>query len=77
MVRHPTLPGKGSPNPIACILSFAMCLHFIRPRGRRESCWTGESSMSRRKGFRTADIMQDGMTKVATAAMTSAIVGTR
>ena len=61
-------------NPIACILSFAMCLRYSF--GRIEDAKLLEAAVERvlAEGLRTGDIMQPGMTKVGTAAMTDAIL---
>jgi 3-isopropylmalate dehydrogenase len=70
----PDIAGKGLANPIACILSFAMCLRYSLGRG--EDATLLEKAVERvlSEGFRTADIMQPGMTKVGTAAMTDAVL---
>jgi 3-isopropylmalate dehydrogenase len=70
----PDIAGQGLANPIACILSFAMCLRYSF--GRVEDAKHLESAVERvlAEGYRTQDIMQSGMTKVGTAAMTDAIL---
>ncbi len=70
----PDIAGQGVANPIACILSFAMCLRYSF--GRVDDARLLERAVERvlADGYRTADIMQDGMTKVGTAAMTAAIL---
>jgi 3-isopropylmalate dehydrogenase len=70
----PDIAGQGVANPIACILSFAMCLRYSF--GRVDDARLLESAVERvlADGYRTADIMQDGMTKVGTSAMTAAIL---
>jgi 3-isopropylmalate dehydrogenase len=70
----PDIAGQGLANPIACILSFAMCLRYSF--GRTEDAKLLEAAVERvlAEGFRTGDIMQPGMTKVGTAAMTDAIL---
>jgi len=70
----PDIAGQGLANPIACILSFAMALRYSF--GRIEDAKLVESAVDRvlAEGFRTADIMQPGMTRVGTAAMTDAIL---
>src|ERR1700760_521311 len=70
----PDIAGKGLANPIACILSFAMCLRYSF--GRIEDAQLIERAVDRvlAEGYRTADIMQPGMTKVGTTAMTDAIL---
>ena len=70
----PDIAGKGLANPIACILSFAMCLRYSF--GRIEDAQLLERAVDRvlAEGYRTADIMQTGMTKVGTSEMTNAIL---
>ncbi len=70
----PDIAGQGLANPIACILSFAMCLRYSF--GRTEDAKLLEDAVDRvlSEGLRTADILQPGMTKVGTAAMTDAIL---
>src|SRR5215472_16714747 len=70
----PDIAGKGLANPIACILSFAMCLRYSF--GRSEDAALLEKAVERvlSEGYRTADIMQPGKTKLGTAAMTDAVM---
>jgi 3-isopropylmalate dehydrogenase len=70
----PDIASKGLANPIACILSFAMCLRYSF--GRIEDAQLLERAVDRilADGYRTADIMQPGMTKVGTSEMTNAIL---
>ena len=70
----PDIAGQGIANPIACILSFAMCLRYSF--NRIEDAQLVERAVDRvlADGFRTADIMQPGMTKLGTATMTDAIL---
>jgi 3-isopropylmalate dehydrogenase len=70
----PDIVGKGLANPIACILSFAMCLRYSFGRG--EDAKLLEKAVERvlSEGYRTQDIMQPGMNKVGTAAMTDAVM---
>jgi 3-isopropylmalate dehydrogenase len=70
----PDIAGKGLANPIACILSFAMCLRYSF--GRIEDAQLLERAVDRvlAEGLRTADIMQPGMTRLGTAQMTDAIL---
>jgi 3-isopropylmalate dehydrogenase len=70
----PDIAGRGLANPIACILSFAMCLRYSF--NRIEDAQLLERAVDRvlAEGYRTADIMQPGMTKVGTAQMTDAIM---
>jgi len=70
----PDIAGQGLANPIACVLSFAMCLRYSF--GRLEDAKLLESAVERvlAEGYRTQDIMQPGMTKVGTVQMTDAIL---
>ena len=70
----PDIAGKGLANPIATILSFAMCLRYSF--GRAADATLLEKAVERvlAQGYRTGDIMQPGMTKLGTGAMTDAIL---
>jgi 3-isopropylmalate dehydrogenase len=70
----PDIAGQGLANPIACILSFAMCLRYSF--GRVDDANLLELAVERvlADGYRTADIMQPGMNRVGTTAMTDAIL---
>jgi 3-isopropylmalate dehydrogenase len=70
----PDIAGQGIANPIACILSFAMCLRYSF--GRVEDAALLEKAVDRvlADGIRTADIMQPGKTKVSTTQMASAVL---
>jgi len=70
----PDIAGQGLANPIACILSLAMCLRYSF--GRVEDAKLLEKAVERvlAEGYRTGDIMQPGMTKVGTTAMTDTIL---
>ena len=70
----PDIAGKGLANPIAGLLSFAMCLRYSF--GRIEDANLLEKAVEQvlAEGYRTGDIMQPGMNKVGTAAMTDAIL---
>jgi 3-isopropylmalate dehydrogenase len=70
----PDIAGQGIANPIACILSFAMCLRYSF--GRIEDAALLEKAVDRvlADGLRTADIMQPGKTKVSTTEMASAVL---
>ncbi len=70
----PDIAGKDLANPIASILSFAMCLRYTF--GRKEDALLLEKAVDHvlSEGYRTGDIMQPGMTKVGTSAMTDALL---
>ena len=70
----PDIAGKGLANPIAAILSFAMCLRYSLGRGEDASLLEKAVERVLAEGYRTPDIMQPGMTKVGTSAMTDAIL---
>jgi 3-isopropylmalate dehydrogenase len=70
----PDIAGKDLANPIAAILSFGMCLRYSF--GRVADAVLLDKAVERvlAEGYRTGDIMQPGMNKVGTAAMTAAII---
>jgi 3-isopropylmalate dehydrogenase len=70
----PDIAGKDLANPIASILSLAMAFRysFARPDGAALVDKAVELVLS--EGYRTGDIMQPGMTKLGTKAMTDAIL---
>jgi 3-isopropylmalate dehydrogenase len=70
----PDIAGKGLANPIASILSFAMCLRYSF--GRKDDAALLDKAVEQvlAEGYRTGDIMQPGMTKVGTTGMTDAVL---
>jgi 3-isopropylmalate dehydrogenase len=70
----PDIAGKGLANPIATILSLAMCLRYSFGRGEDAALLEKTVERVLAEGYRTSDIMQPGMTKVGTSAMTDAIL---
>jgi len=70
----PDIAGRDLANPIATILSFGMCLRYSF--GRVEDAVLLDKAVERvlAEGYRTGDIMQPGMTKLGTKAMTDAIL---
>jgi 3-isopropylmalate dehydrogenase len=70
----PDIAGQGLANPIATILSFAMCLRYSF--GLKDEATRLEKAVDTvlAEGYRTGDIMQPGMTKVGTTGMTDAIL---
>jgi 3-isopropylmalate dehydrogenase len=70
----PDIAGKGLANPIAAILSFAMCLRYSF--GRKDDAALLDKAVEQvlAEGYRTGDIMQPGMTKVGTTGMTDAVL---
>jgi 3-isopropylmalate dehydrogenase len=70
----PDIAGKGMANPLAVLLSFAMCLRFSLDMA--DTADLLESAVKRvlDGGLRTADIMQQGKARVSTRVMGEAIV---
>jgi 3-isopropylmalate dehydrogenase len=70
----PDISGKGIANPIAMIASFAMCLRYsfnmVAEADRIEVAIAAVLD----QGYRTGDIMSDGMKEIGTTAMGDAIV---
>ena len=70
----PDISGQGIANPIAMIASFAMCLRYsfemIAEADRLEAAIAAVLD----EGYRTRDIMSDGMKEVGTTAMGDAII---
>ena len=70
----PDIAGQGIANPLACILSLAMCLRYSFARVDDAVLLEKAVEEVLGQGYRTADIMQPGMTKVGTTAMTDAVI---
>jgi 3-isopropylmalate dehydrogenase len=70
----PDIAGKGLANPIASILSFAMCLRYSFGRKDDAALLEKAVEMVLAEGYRTGDIMQPGMNQVGTTTMTDAIL---
>jgi len=70
----PDIAGEGLANPLACVLSYAMCLRYSFDMGDDADLLEDAVKAVLASGVRTADIMQDGMTKVSTTGMGEAIV---
>jgi 3-isopropylmalate dehydrogenase len=70
----PDIAGKGLANPIATIASFAMALRYSFGMAREADLVEKAIAQVLEKGYRTADIMQDGMRKVSTSEMGAAII---
>jgi 3-isopropylmalate dehydrogenase len=70
----PDIAGKGLANPIACILSLAMCLRYSFGRG--DDAQLLEKAVERvlAEGCRTQDIMQPNMRKVGTMEMAGQVL---
>ncbi len=70
----PDIAGKGIANPIATIASFGMALRYSFGMIAEADLLDAAIADALANGLRTADIMQDGMTKVSTAGMGEAVV---
>jgi 3-isopropylmalate dehydrogenase len=70
----PDIAGKDIANPIASILSFAMCLRHSFERFEDAALLTKAVDRALSEGYRTADIMQPTMTEVGTSGMTGSIL---
>ncbi|AXC49217.1 3-isopropylmalate dehydrogenase [Paracoccus suum] len=71
----PDIAGQGKANPIACILSFAMCLRYSFDRAAEADAIEAAVERVLADGVRTADLMgPDGGTAVTTGQMGDRIV---
>ncbi|MCW9002506.1 MAG: 3-isopropylmalate dehydrogenase, partial [Rhodospirillales bacterium] len=70
----PDIAGQGIANPLATILSFSMMLRYSFDMAEDADLIDQAAQNVLNAGLRTADIMQDGKTKVSTKAMGEAIV---
>ncbi|MFO0389917.1 MAG: 3-isopropylmalate dehydrogenase [Alphaproteobacteria bacterium] len=70
----PDIAGKNIANPIATILSFAMMLRYSFDMKAEADRLEAAVKAVLAEGYRTADIMQDGMKRVSTSEMGDAIV---
>ncbi len=70
----PDIAGKGIANPLATILSAAMMLRFSLDQAEAAGRIEKAVDAVLRQGLRTPDIYSDGMTKVGTAQMGTAVV---
>ena len=70
----PDIAGKGLANPIACVLSLAMCLRYSFGRGDDAALLEKAVERVLAEGYRTADIMQPNMKKVGTMEMAGAVL---
>jgi 3-isopropylmalate dehydrogenase len=71
----PDIAGRGIANPIATIASFGMALRYSFGMQTEADLLDKAIAAALAKGLRSADIMQEGMTKVSTAEMGAAILG--
>lgn len=70
----PDITGKGVANPIAMVLSFAMALRYSFDLGGEADRLEAAVHSVLADGYRTGDIMQDGMKRVGTVEMGDAIL---
>ena len=71
----PDIAGKGIANPLATILSAAMMLRFSLDLDKEADAIESAVQSVLTEGYRTVDIMQDGMKQVGTAEMGDLIAG--
>ncbi|MCW5698459.1 MAG: 3-isopropylmalate dehydrogenase [Rhodospirillales bacterium] len=72
----PDIAGRGLANPLACILSFAMCLRYSFDMTEVADLIEAAVTEVLDGGLRTADIMQDGKARVSTRVMGEALTST-
>jgi 3-isopropylmalate dehydrogenase len=65
----PDIAGESKANPLATVLSFAMCLRYSFDMGEDADMVEKACASVLDAGYRTGDIMQDGMTLVSTQQM--------
>jgi 3-isopropylmalate dehydrogenase len=70
----PDIAGQDVANPIATILSFSMMLRYSFDKKKEADLLENAIKQVLANGYRTADIMQEGNTKVGTTAMTDCII---
>jgi 3-isopropylmalate dehydrogenase len=70
----PDIAGRGIANPLATLLSFAMCLRYSLDRGEDALLIESAAKAVLDGGLRTADIMQTGKARISTRVMGEALV---
>ncbi len=70
----PDIAGQGKANPIACILSYAMALRYSYDMPDAADAVEKAVEDVLAEGYRTGDIMQDGMKLVGTTEMGDTII---
>lgn len=70
----PDIAGQGKANPLATILSFAMCLRYSFDQGDLADKIEAAVQTVLTNGTRTPDIMADGCTQVSTSEMGDALI---
>lgn len=72
----PDIAGQGKANPLATILSFAMCLRYSLNRGALADKIEQAAQDILNNGLRTADIMVEGCQQISTSEMGDAMIDT-
>ena len=70
----PDIAGQGVANPIAMIASFAMCLRYSFDMAAEADRLDAAIATVLDRGYRTRDMLSDGMTEIGTVAMGDAII---
>jgi len=70
----PDIAGQGLANPIACLMSYAMCLRYSFDMDEEAELVETAIKNVLAGGLRTADIMQPGKAKVSTSVMGETII---
>jgi 3-isopropylmalate dehydrogenase len=70
----PDIAGKGIANPLAAMLSFAMCLRYSFDMAAEADLIEAAVGSVLGGGLRTADIMQPGKARVSTRVMGEAVI---
>jgi len=70
----PDIAGQGKANPLATILSYSMMLRYSFNLGTQADNLDQAVQNVLAHGYRTADIMSDGMTELSTSDMGKAVV---
>jgi len=70
----PDIAGQGKANPLATILSFAMCLRYSFDAGEIADKIEAAVQTLLNNGTRTPDVMAEGCTEVNTAGMGDALI---
>lgn len=71
----PDIAGQDKANPLAAILSAAMMLRYSFAMPAEADCIEAAVDNVLKKGFRTADIMSDGMTLISCSEMGKMVCG--
>lgn len=72
----PDIAGQGKANPLATILSFAMCLRYSFDQGALADKIESAVQKVLNNGTRTPDIMAEGCTQTSTSGMGDALIAT-